>query len=209
MPDAYNFSNPDTTRKTDQTNPEKLPGSSVRHDGDLAALAGVDRRRIYKWRAEGAPAGREVADWLAWFRQTGRTIHADRLAPPAPAPVPVRSSDDLPLPPADATPAETDKHWRGLQRREEAILATIKRRQAEGDLVALTAATAAMRDLAAVILEELGPGIWKAMLPQLGGLDPTLRSALRKSHDAAILALRHRLPLVINQRLSHHLAHQA
>jgi hypothetical protein len=196
-------------------NPEKLPAfpenpaaPSLRHDGDLAALAGVSRRRIYKWRAEGAPAGRDAGSWLAWFRQTGRTVHAERLSPPAPAPAISRQIDDLPQPPADATPSEADKHWRGLQRREEAILATIKRRQAEGDLVALEAATAAMRDLAAVLLEELGPGIWKAMRPQLDGVDPTLRSALRKSHDAALLSLRHRLPLVIGQRLTHHLAHQ-
>lgn len=45
----------------------------------LAAALGVNRRRIPKWREEGAPASFDPAEWSVWLKDTGRTKILARL----------------------------------------------------------------------------------------------------------------------------------
>jgi hypothetical protein len=177
----------------------------------LAECLGVCRRRIYKWRKEGAPADLSWSDWHAWLVANGRTTIANRIANRLPEPAPTAEAPAGPIlgtSPADgsaSTPAgETPdkRHWDAIRSREQAIAARRERERLEGTLVESSAVKQAFATVGALVVELLTDSIWLEMRPLLGASTPDLVRNLRAAHDRAIAGIRLRLRDEVGQRLS-------
>lgn len=198
----------------------------------LAAALGVNRRRISKWREEGAPQSFAVAEWRTWLHDTGRTKILERLTPSAslggPAPETAAAAPDVP-PPADpsapevplpdgelecpqchhkhrsskgASPAAWKHYWDATDKRESALNRRKERLVGERDLVPASEVKALLLATAAGLLESLGDSVWLALRPHLDGVPDTLRKTLRTTHDQAILAVRAKAAAAIREKFT-------
>lgn len=182
----------------------------------LADILDVNRRRIAKWREEGAPQSLDVDLWRGWLRRTGRTKIADRIPdqmPPlailaapeaAAAAVPPLPGSVEPATPAlgpDATPGDQERFWRSQKWQEQALAARADRLVAERQLFPVAEVQALLAGQATAVVAALNDGVWRALLPLLDGVAPELRKALRKAHDTAVLDIRAHLARDIHERL--------
>lgn len=189
----------------------------------LAAALGVNRRRIPKWREEGAPASFDPAEWSVWLKDTGRTkilarLNADAstapLAGPAPETAAAGTGDDdtdtvdltdapeVPRPLPDAGPAAWEKYYKARGNRQSALNAERQARVAARDLIPASDVKALLIALAAALLESLGDTVWLAQRPHLDGVPDTLRKTLRTSHDQALLTVRARIPPLLRDKFT-------
>lgn len=175
----------------------------------LAEALGVNARRIYKWRKDnGAPAGRQIQTWHDWLAASrGRRPLARRLRPFLPMDAQQLLGDQIadtqanptgqPLthPPADATPAEIERHWRTAERREKARTAELQRRRLERDLIPVAEVHQILATYASATVEAITDTVWLALRPHLDldAITAAHRKALRRAHDQAIADIRRRL----------------
>ena len=166
----------------------------------LAAAAGVDRRRIYKWRQDGGPAGPDPVAWYEWLRSRGgrakmaaahriRSAFAESASDAEAEPAPDQHVDDLseirrlPLP-------DQESSWRAIERREKALAAQLAREQREGRLIAADEARAAMGEILSAVLRHLQEQVWTRIQPCLVDMPADRQRALRAAHDAGITDIR-------------------
>lgn len=183
----------------------------------LAAQLGVSRRRISKWRLEGAPAGFDQTQWHQWLTDTGRTKILERLTPTTPldgaAPETAAAAsgvsaatavDDNKVewntPAVDASPAVWEKHWKARANRQAALNAERKAREDSRDLIPATETGALLQAMAAAQLEALGDTVWLTMRPHLDGVSDTLRKTLRTAHDQALIAIRAKVVVILRDK---------
>jgi hypothetical protein len=172
--------------------------------GRLAAGLGCARRRIAKWREQGAPANLDLVLWRSWLARHARRRYVDacdRLlveagmqATEAPKGAPTQTPAALaPTLPADPTAADVERHWRAVRAERQAQLADIELAERQRRLVPTDAARAACRAIIDGTMSALGDRIWIALLPEFDGLDASMRRRLRARHDAAVSELREHL----------------
>ena len=183
----------------------------------LAEAAGVDRRRIYKWRRDGAPDGVDAIAWYEWLRSRGGrakmaaahriqsafagTPGVDDSESPPPSPPPDEHVDDLfeirrlPLP-------DQESSWRAIERREKALAAQLAREQREGRLVAADEARAAMGDILGAVLRHMQEQVWARMQPCLVDMPADRQRALRAAHDAGIIDIRSAASAAIRRKMA-------
>ncbi len=173
----------------------------------LAAMLGVSARRITKWRAaHAAPRGLDSDDWLAWAKRMAdehpRVLYWRRLYERMPRPITVA---DLTAPPPDQTgiasilapdadqPAhKLYEHYRAEKTRLQAEAERLRLAELERRLVPVERVEAAVAALATQVLEAMNDRVWRALLPQLVGLNlsPAVERSLRRAHDSAIVEFR-------------------
>lgn len=191
--------------------PDGLCAASV---AALASLTGVHRNRIAEWRKLGAPAGLDLGAWAEWHQAQRHTRFADHLRqalnptttdlPPAAESTPA-AAEGAAGQPADQVDAGgltyAERKERAQALRAEMELAAMRRQY-----IGAADAQAAVRRLAALVLEALAPGLWGELLPALPGASPDLRARLRAAHDAGLLRLRDRIAHAARSA-SHQLTH--
>lgn len=177
-------------------------------DQDLADALGVSRRRIGKWRTEGAPESLAWADWHRWLAATKRSALACRLADRAGliSPDTAPTTDASPgLPPIDppspdASVLEIDRHYRAVERQAKAEAAHMQAQLMRRELVRRADVEEAVQGLVGAIIEQLDQP-WLNLQPLLVDLAPDMRAAARRAYldgvrTARLGALR-RLPTLL------------
>lgn len=150
----------------------------------------VNRRRVFKWRQEGGPAGLDQASWLSWFRSTSRDVFVQRC----PAPIAIQAPAMPAAPPAGADVTAADKKvFDAHAAREKAALLAIQRQEAEGRLIPVDTVARCLSSLATATIEVISDAVWLKQRPLLAGLSPDLIKNLRRAHDDGVRAVRERL----------------
>lgn len=191
---------------------------------ELAQLCHVNRRRIAKWRGEGAPDSLVIVDWLRFLKDTGRTKHHDRLqsaiapldgqapdgtaregaaaATDLPAVAADPNAPEVPMPEADAGPAAWEKFWSARNKRQLALNAETVGKLNNRDLFPVAEVHDLLRATAASMLEAVGDSFWLALRPHLDGVPDTLRKTLRTAHDTNALDVRAKASALLRDKFA-------
>lgn len=187
---------------------------------ELAQALGVNRRRIAKWRIDGAPDSLDLAEWRRWLTDAGKTKICERLdqattplaglAPETAAAAPGETADDIdestapqvPMPAQDASPVAWEKYYKARGNRQTALNAERQALKDSRDLIPAAEVKALLTAMAAAQLEALGDSIWLAQRPHLDGVPDTLRKTLRTAHDQGVLAMRARLAPILRDKFT-------
>ncbi len=179
---------------------------------DFAAALGVARRRIAKWREDGAPVTLDPGLWRSWLLRVGKRRYAaviDQLRPDLATGLAAGSqvaeapaAQPIPGLPSDATSADRERHWKEHRARLQVELLEMEKAERDRRLVKLDQVKLAFHALVAGVLQAQADHVWLALLPELDGIDPGLRRRLRARHDAAIASLRERMQIIVKQSLA-------
>lgn len=187
---------------------------------ELAALLGVSRRRISKWRAVGAPDSLDLAAWRVFLKDAGKTKILARLddgvaplAGPAPETAGAATgstdaaSDDsgvpeVPKPDKDAGAAAWEKYFGATAKRQRLINERRQTLKDDRELIPVAEVHQLLIAMGAAQLEALGDTIWLALRPHLDGVADTLRKTLRTTHDQAVLTVRTRVAALIRDKFT-------
>ncbi len=176
----------------------------------LGEAVGVGRRRVTKWRTEGAPQTLDAQAWYDWLCSKGKSRYAKKLQASLPDTTPIFGRESAPreqgLPADGGAQGAHGEYEQGALSDEESDLGLLElkkiklqedivskrqlRLKADNVLMHIDDFEKAIQLFGVHVVKSLGNDLWNEMRPVLDALSASDRRRLRAAHDRGVLSVR-------------------